>query len=121
MVLHQNNMNSIKLEVNGKRSLTQRTRHLNIKFFYIIDQTEQGWLTVKCCPTKEMVADIFTKPLNSELFRQLRARIMNCLVNLEAAKATLTSLDDEPQECVGREGTQGDRKITWADVARKKK
>ena len=102
-------MSSIKLEVNGKRSSTQRTRHLNIKFLYVTDQIEQGWLTVKHCPTKEMVADIYTKPLNGELFRQLRSEIMNCPVDLEPAphltKVTLTSLDDKLQECVGREGT----------------
>ena len=121
VVLHQDNMSSIKMEVNGKRSSTQHTRHLNIKFFYVTDQIKQGWLTVKYCTTKEMVADIFTKPLNGILFRQLRAKIMNCPVNLEPAKATLASHDDELQECVGREGTQRDRKITWADVARRKR
>ena len=32
-ILHQDNMSAMKLEENGKRSLTKCTRHLNIKSF----------------------------------------------------------------------------------------
>ena len=53
-------------------------------------------MSVAYCPTKEMVADYFTKPLQGESFRKLRAYIMN-----EPVKdgSTLDS-SAEPQECV---------------------
>ena len=40
--LHQDNMSTIQLKINGKKSSSQRTRHLNIKYFYITDQITQG-------------------------------------------------------------------------------
>ena len=78
--LHQDNMSAIKLERNGKRSSSQRTRHLDIKYFYVTDQIEQGWLTVKHYLTKQMLADLHTKPLHGETFKQLRARIQTILL-----------------------------------------
>ena len=110
--LHQDNMSAMKLEMNGKRSSTQRTRHLNIKFFYVTDQIEKGWLKVKHCQTDDMVADLLTKPLHGEKFRKLRARIMNCPVDLEPADMPLTPAGDEAQECVERRG------VSWADRVR---
>ena len=111
--LHQDNMSAMKLEMNGKRSSTQRTRHLNIKFFYVTDQIEQGWLKVKHCQTDAMVADLLTKPLHGEKFRKLRARIMNCPVDLEPASTPLTPKGDDAQECVERRG------VSWADRVRR--
>ena len=70
------------LELNGKRSLSKRTRHLNIRYFYITDQLDQGWLTVRHCPTEDMIGDFFTKPLQGQLFRKLCSLVMNCLVDI---------------------------------------
>ncbi|EJK77391.1 hypothetical protein THAOC_00781 [Thalassiosira oceanica] len=81
-ILHQDNMSTMRLEMNGKRSSGQRTRHLHIKFFFVTDQIEKGWLTVQHCPTEDMIGDFFTKPVQGELFRRLRAKVMNCPVNL---------------------------------------
>ena len=83
--LHQDNLSTVKLEVNGKRSSGQRTRHLHIKYFTITDYIEKGWINVRYCPTGEMTADFFTKPLTGELFRKFRALIMNCPVDLAPA------------------------------------
>ena len=77
-VLHQDNEAAIRLELNGKRSSSKRTRHLNIRYFYITDQIDQGWVSVRHCPTDAMVGDFFTKPLNGLKFRQLRALVLNC-------------------------------------------
>ncbi len=35
------------------------------------------------CPTKEMWADILTKPLQGMAFKQMRSELMNCLVEYE--------------------------------------
>ena len=112
--LHQDNMSTVRLEINGKRSSGQRTRHLNIKYFFVTDQIEKGWLHVRYCPTDEMVADINTKPLQGELFRKMRAAVQNCPEDLppegasegpamavcQAIMTHLTSL----RGCVGGEG-----------------
>ena len=117
--LHQDNMSAMKLEMNGKRSSTQRTRHLNIKFFYVTDQIEKGWLRVKHCPTGDMVADILTKPLHGEAFRKLRARIMNCPVDLEPASMPLTPEGDDAQECLEKPGGTRPKGVSWADRVRR--
>ena len=87
-----------------------------------MDQIEKGWLTVKHCGTSDMVADIFTKPLTGEAFRKLRARIMNCPVDLEPEIMPLTPTGDDAQECVDRPGERAKSrgKVTWADVARRR-
>ena len=46
-VIHQDNKATMWLELNNKRSSSKRTQHLNIRYFYITDQLDQGWLTVR--------------------------------------------------------------------------
>jgi hypothetical protein len=62
--------------VNGRRSCGQRTRHINIRYFYITDKIRDGTVVVTYCPTKEMILDYFTKPLQGFLFRQHRNAII---------------------------------------------
>jgi len=65
------------LERNGRASSSKRTRHINIRYFFVQDRIAAGEVSVAYCPTKEMVADYFTKPLQGSLFFKLRAYIMN--------------------------------------------
>jgi hypothetical protein len=51
------------LENNGHQSSSKRTRHLNIKDFFIKDWVEAGKLNIKHCRTDDMIADYVTKPL----------------------------------------------------------
>ncbi len=78
-LLLQDNKSSILLERNGKSSSGKRTRHINIRHFFITDRVnmkeiEIEWffitdrvnmkeIEIEWCPTKEMVADFMTKPL----------------------------------------------------------
>ena len=75
-ILHQDNKSAIILEQNGKASSGKRTRALNIRFFFIHDQINQGNLRVVYCPTKDMRGDFFTKPLQGKLFHEHRAFVM---------------------------------------------
>jgi hypothetical protein len=76
-ILYQDNTSSILIERNGRRSSTKRTRHMNIRFFFIKDQVESNSVKIEHCPTAEMIADFFTKPLSGGQFRKLRNHIMN--------------------------------------------
>ena len=64
------------LEKNGKESSSQRTRAINIQYFFITDQAERGMLGIKYCPTKDMTGDYMTKPLQGALFKKFRDEIM---------------------------------------------
>ena len=72
----QDNKSSILLEQNGKASSSKRTRHINIRYFFITDRVNMKEISLHWCPTKEMVADFWTKPLQGSHFRKLRDYIM---------------------------------------------
>ena len=72
----QDKQSAILLEVNGKRSSSKRTRALNIHYFFITDQVESGNISIEYCPTKSMIVDFFTKPLQGELFLKFKCFIM---------------------------------------------
>jgi hypothetical protein len=80
-IILQDNTSTIQLENNGRRSSGKRTRHINIRYFYITDQIKEGKVSVTYCPTLEMVSDYFTKPLQGSLFRTHRNAIMGLSEN----------------------------------------
>ena len=67
----------MKLEMNGKASSGKCTRHLNIRYFFLTDQIEQGKVSIKYCPTDAMTSDYMMKPLQGCKFNQFRNEIMN--------------------------------------------
>ena len=75
-ILYQDNKSTILLEKNGKRSAGKRSRAINIRYFFITDQISKDHLVVEYCPTDEMIADYFSKPLQGEKFRYFRRHIM---------------------------------------------
>jgi hypothetical protein len=80
-VILQDNTSTIQLEKNGKQSITKRTRHINIRYFYVTSKVKNGGVRIVYCPTKEMVLDNFTKPLQGSLFRTHRNSIMGASEN----------------------------------------
>jgi hypothetical protein len=76
-IVYRDNTSSMKLEKNGKASSGKRTRHFNIKFFYITDLIDQKLVDIEYCPTDEMIADYMTKALVGNKFYFFRALIMN--------------------------------------------
>jgi hypothetical protein len=76
-IIYQDNQSAMLLEQNGQRSSTKRTRHLNIRYFFVTDRIQAKQLTVEYCPTGEMWADPFTKPLQGAAFVKFRKLILN--------------------------------------------
>ena len=76
-VVYQDNKSAILLEENGRASSSRRTRHINIRYYFVTNCTNCGEIKLQHCPTTEMLGDYFTKPLQGGLFTKFRDRILN--------------------------------------------
>lgn len=76
--VHQDNMSALSLEKNGRMSSSKRTKHIKAKYFLIKDYYDADEIDVKFCPTENMWADVLTKPLQGQKFRDMRAFLQNC-------------------------------------------
>ena len=52
-----------------------RAKHIDIKYHYIQEQVEKNVVTLKYCPTNNMVADVLTKGLAREKHEKFRAML----------------------------------------------
>ena len=53
------------------------TKHLKVRYFFVRQHIESGEIVVKWCPTEDMVADIMTKQLTGQLFKDMRDKIVH--------------------------------------------
>ena len=74
--MFQDNQSALASLKTGKPS-SKRSRHINIKYFYLKDKVDREELELEYLPTDEMIADVLTKPLQGEKFRVLRSRLSN--------------------------------------------
>ena len=74
--LHQDNQSTILLEEKGMASAGKRSRHINVRYFFIKDLVKKGLVEIDYCPTGEMVADYLTKPLQGTRFLRFKDRIL---------------------------------------------
>ena len=75
-IIYRDNTSSMKLEEGGRESCGKRTRHFDIKYFYITDLIKRKEVTIQYRPTNEMIADFMTKPLTGAKFHTFRKVIM---------------------------------------------
>jgi hypothetical protein len=61
-LIYQENKSAILLENNGRASSSKRTRHINIRYYFVTDKIPSNEVCVAYCPTEDMIADFFTKP-----------------------------------------------------------
>ena len=126
-VLYQDNQSAMRMEKNGRNSCTGNSRHISIRFFFVKDRVDKKEFTIEYCPTKSMLADYFTKPLQGQLFRDMRSIIMGWepLEKLEAYG--MKYLEPYPsKERVGKHiseqvpnPTSTGERVSYADVTRK--
>jgi hypothetical protein len=93
-IVCQDNTSSMKIENKGKASSGKRTRHFDIKMFYVTDLIAREEVMVMYCPTDEMIGDYMTKPLTGAKFHKFR----DLIVNLSGKHHR-----EGQQECVGEQ------------------
>jgi hypothetical protein len=73
--IYQDNMSTMALVKKGY-STSNNTRHINIRYFFIKDRIDNEELKIEYLPTEDMIADFFTKPLQGDLFKKLRDKVL---------------------------------------------
>ena len=110
-VIYQDNESSMKLEKYGRQSSSKKTHHLDIRYYFVTNNVKKGAVQIRYCPTGDMTADFFTKPLQGTLFKKFRDQILNLAGGSHSSPGhgapagvedtTNTSSDNGGQECVG--------------------
>ena len=75
-IIYQYNKSAILLENNGKASSGKRTKHINMRYFFVTDPIQKRYVLVKWCPTGDMTGDFLTKPNQGAFFKRFRDIIM---------------------------------------------
>ena len=75
-VIYQDNQSAIKLDNNGRRSISKRTRHINIRYYFITYRILNQEALVEFCPALDVIGDYFTKALQGYQFCRFRNIIL---------------------------------------------
>ena len=74
-IIYQDNISTIRLLTNEKSS-SQRTSHINAKYFFLREHIESNDIMIAHMPTEHMVADILTKTIHGSAFNHLSKAIL---------------------------------------------
>ena len=127
-VIYQDNQSAIRMEKNSRNSCTGNLRHIDIRYFFVKDQINKGEVTVDYCPTYQMLADFFTKPLQGKLFGAYRDVIMGWKhidtlksLSLHTMKEHVEKMSEEliivSKDSDHTKNNGGARKVTFATYA----
>lgn len=75
----QDNQATIRIATNGPGQ-KGRTKHMDVRYFFIVERINAKEIILEWLPTGDMVADIFTKPLGGAQFVKLRGLLLNVRV-----------------------------------------
>lgn len=68
-IIYEDNQSCLKLIENEK--LSNRSKHIDTKKFFVKDHVDNGNINCKYCPTEEMIGDLMTKPLAAARIQKL--------------------------------------------------
>jgi hypothetical protein len=75
--IKEDNKSTILLMKNGRLSSGKRTKHPEVRYFYVKDLIDRGNVKLSHCLPERMVADFFTKPIQGQQFQLLHDLILN--------------------------------------------
>ena len=67
---------AILMERNGKHLCGKKTRHIDMRYFFITDRIEHNEVSVEYCPREEKAGDYSTKTLQGATFCRHRDTII---------------------------------------------
>lgn len=73
ITIYEDNQSCIKLS--GSEKVNNRSKHIDVKIYTVKDYVSSGVIEVEYCPTDDMVADIFTKPLSKIKFQKFKSKL----------------------------------------------
>jgi hypothetical protein len=73
--VHEDNKTCIHIAKNP--SAPRKTRHMDIRYHFVRDYHLEGIIHIDYCPSRLMIADIFTKALPRPAFRRLRQELIS--------------------------------------------
>jgi hypothetical protein len=74
--LYEDNMSTITLAEKGWSS-SGRTRHVDIRYYWIKEKIDTKEVKISHMPTEDMLADIMTKTMPTATFKKFAVRILN--------------------------------------------
>ena len=76
-ILFQDNHSTMLLANNGKSSSGKRTRHINIRYYFVTDHMKRSKISIDYFPTENMIGEFFTNKLQGALFQKFCRLILN--------------------------------------------
>ena len=73
--------NSSAIKLSKIPVLHSRSKHIDVKYHFLKDLTNDGLINLVYCRSEDQVADIFTKPLKFPAFLKLRKLLGVCTSN----------------------------------------
>jgi hypothetical protein len=64
----------------NNRNASDRTKHVDIRYHFVREMIDKGFIEIVFVPTDENIADIFTKNLDSKMFKNFQTKL-NVLPN----------------------------------------
>ena len=75
-IVYQDNMSTMLMAKNGKLSSGKRTRHMDIRLFFVTDHVRSGEIQILHEPMEEICGDFYTKLLQGVAFKKFRNLIL---------------------------------------------
>ena len=73
--VEQDNTASIQFGNEG-REAAKKSRHMNVRYFWVKQLVDDGVIRLKYCPTELMLADMLTKSTSGSIFFERRLRLL---------------------------------------------
>ena len=85
--IYQDSRSAMFLEKNERKLSGKMTWHVNIQYYFVTNCIAMGEVDVKYCPTGDMIAEFYTKPLQGSDFY----KFWDAILNTAALKWNMTS------------------------------